>query len=78
MHDAVALEAKGIPTAVIITTEFTLEAQTQRNALGMNGLDWVVIQHPLSTLTEAEIGQRIEEAIPQIIRVWTNGKAKAN
>jgi hypothetical protein len=76
MHDAVALEAKGIPTAVIITTEFTLEAQTQRDALGMSGLDWVVIQHPLSTLTEAEIGQRIDEAVPQIVSVWTTGRAK--
>lgn len=75
MHDAVTLEAKGMPTAVIITTEFALEAQTQRDALGMQGLDWVAIQHPLSTLTEAEIGERIDEAVPQIIRVWTSGKA---
>jgi hypothetical protein len=76
MHDAVTLESKGIPTAVIITTEFALEAQTQRDALGMQELNWVAIQHPLSTLTEAEIGQRIDEAVPQIVSVWTRGKAK--
>ena len=75
MHDAVDLEAKGIPTAVIMTTKFALEAQTQRDALGLKELNWVMIQHPLSTVTETEIGQRIDEAVPQINSIWTNGKA---
>jgi hypothetical protein len=34
MHDTVMLEAKGRPTAVIVTSEFVLEAETQRDALG--------------------------------------------
>jgi len=75
MHDAVTLESKGLPTAVIITSEFTLEAVTQRDALGMTGLDAVVIQHPLSSLTPTEIAERIASAIPQIERVWLSGKA---
>lgn len=70
MHDTVMLEAKGRPTAMIVTTEFALEAETQRDALGMAGLDTVVIAHPLSSLTDEEIGRRIEEALPQIERVW--------
>ena len=74
MHDAVTLESKGLPTAVIITSEFTLEAVTQRDALGMTDLDAVVIQHPLSSLTAVEIGERIASAIPQIERVWLTGK----
>jgi len=75
MHDAVMLEGKGRPTAVIVTTEFVLEAETQRDALGMAGLDAVVITHPLSSLTDEEIGQRVEQALPQIERVWLSGKA---
>ena len=66
MHDAVNLEEKGIPTAVIITTGFVQEAQVQRVALGMEGLEPVVITHPLSTLSEAEIENRAQEAVPQI------------
>ena len=69
MHDAVTLEGRGLPTAVIVTTEFTLEAETQRDALGMAGLHPVVIAHPLSSLTDREIAQRIDEALPQIERV---------
>lgn len=74
MHDAVTLESMGLPTAVIVTSEFTLEAVTQRDALGMSGLEAVVIQHPLSSLTAAEIGERIASAVPQIERAWLTGK----
>jgi hypothetical protein len=77
MHDSVMLEAKGRPTAIVVTTEFVLEAHTQRDALGMVALDPVVINHPLSSLTEDEIAGRIAQALPQIERVWLTGKAAA-
>ena len=76
MHDTVMLESRGRPTAVIVTSEFALEAETQRDALGMTGLDAVVISHPLSSLTDEEIAQRIEQALPQIKRVWLTGHAR--
>ena len=69
MHDAVMLEAGGCPTAVIVTREFVLEAETQRDALGMRGLGPVVIDHPLSSLTDQEIAGRIEQALPKIAGV---------
>lgn len=74
MHDTVELEARGLPTAIIITTEFQLEAQVQRDALGMSALQPVVIEHPLSSLTESEIAQRAAQALPQIQSVWLTGK----
>jgi hypothetical protein len=70
MHDSVMLESAGRPTAVIVTKEFLLEAETQRDALGMTALSPVVIDHPLSSLTDEEIGRRIEQALPQIERAW--------
>ncbi len=77
MHDTVMLESRGRPTAVIVTAEFLLEAETQRNALGMAGLDAVVIDHPLSSLCEEEIARRIEQALPQIERAWLSGKTRS-
>ena len=74
MHDTVMLESAGRPTAVIVTGEFLLEADTQRDALGMTGLSAVVIDHPLSSLTDEEIGRRIEQALPQIEQVWLGNK----
>ncbi len=70
MHDGVRLEALNRPTAVVVTTEFLREAEVQRAALGMDALAPVVIQHPLSTLTEAEIEARAADAAAQAVRVW--------
>ena len=70
MHDGVSLEAHGVPTAVVVTTTFVREAEVQRAALGMDDLAPVVISHPLSTLTDEEINQRVEQAVEQIPKVW--------
>ena len=42
----------------------------QRAALGMPGLAPVVIDHPLSTLSEAEIDARAAQAAGQAERCW--------
>jgi hypothetical protein len=55
---------------VIVTTEFLHEAEVQRDALGMHDLTPVVIQHPLSTLTDAEIDQRVDQAVAQCVELW--------
>ncbi len=70
MHDGVSLEAHGVPTAVVVTTTSVREAEVQCAALGMDDLDPVVISHPLSTLTDEEINQRVEQAVEQIPKVW--------
>jgi hypothetical protein len=73
MHDSVSLEAREIPTAVIVTTEFHHEATVQRAALGMDDLEPVVIQHPLSTLTDTQIAERIADAVVQARQTWLGG-----
>ena len=70
MHDAVSLEELGTPSAVVVTEVFLHEAHVQRAALGMEGLDPVVIAHPLSTLTEAQIEDRAREAAVQARQRW--------
>ena len=60
----------GRPVAVVVTTEFAHEANMQRDALGMPDLAPVVIDHPLSTLSDAEIAQRAEQAAAQAVQIW--------
>jgi len=69
MHDGFSLESLGVPTAVIVTTEFLHEARVQRAALGMQGLVPVVIQHPLSSLSDEEIRGRAAQALAQVVGV---------
>ena len=70
MHDGISLESLGVPTAVIVTSTFLHEARVQRAALGMEGLVPVVIQHPLSSLSDEEIRGRAAQAMQQVIGVW--------
>ena len=69
MHDGISLESLGVPTAVIVTSEFLHEARVQREALGMTGLVPVVIQHPLSSLSDEEIRARAAQALEQVVGV---------
>ena len=73
MHDGIRLEDGRVPAAVIVTTEFVHEAEVQRAALGLESIRPVVIDHPLSTLSDQEIRTRGEQAAPQAVEVWTQG-----
>ncbi|HJS38017.1 MAG TPA: hypothetical protein VJ789_07810 [Burkholderiales bacterium] len=70
MHDGISLEALGVPTAVIVTSTFLHEARMQREALGMAGIVPVVIEHPLSSISDEEIRGRAAQALAQVIGVW--------
>jgi len=66
VHDAVALEARGIPVAAVITEPFAHAfAQTAR-LLAAEELWAVTIPHPLAALDEKEIQARAEQAVEQI------------
>ena len=60
----------GRPVAVVVTTEFRHEAEVQRDALGMPELELVVIEHPLSTLSDAEIDRRADQAAEGAVAAW--------
>lgn len=68
--DAIALERLGIPTAMLVTTEFVHESKMQALALGMDELRPVVIDHPLSALTSDLIERRARQAVPQAEAIW--------
>src|SRR6476661_1138094 len=70
IRDSVALEKLGIPSAAIITAEFVGETKLTRQALGMQGLIPVVIDHPVSSITQAEIESRAAQVALQAPKVW--------
>lgn len=75
VRDSIALEKLGIPSAVIITTEFVRETILTRQALGMRGLEPVVIDHPVSSITAEEVMQRVAQIRVQSERVWKGTQA---
>jgi hypothetical protein len=74
IRDSVALEKLGIPSAAIITTEFERETELTRTAIGMQGLIPVVVDHPVSSITQAEVEARAIQVALQAPRVWLGNK----
>lgn len=70
LRDAIQLETAGIPTAVIVTTEFVKETVLTREALGMIELEPVIISHPVSSITMEEVAQRVIQIVSQAQSVW--------
>lgn len=70
VRDGIALEQRGVASAVIITTEFLRETRLTRAALGMPGLQPVVVDHPISSITEAEMAARVAQVVTQAQQVW--------
>lgn len=60
-----------MPVAAIITAAFVREAEVQRAALGAGAFRPVVIAHPLSTLSDDQIGARAADAAGQIRDILT-------
>jgi len=75
VRDSIALEKLGVASAVIITTEFVRETELTRQALGMKTLEPVVIAHPVSSITQEEVAQRVEQIRTQAKEVWLGTKA---
>ncbi len=70
IRDSVALEDRGIPAAPIITQEFVNETRLTRVAVGMPDLRPVVIDHPVSSITQEEVQQRVAMIKAQAQEVW--------
>jgi hypothetical protein len=70
VRDAVELEKRGIPSVAIITTEFVRETELTRRAIGMQGLLPVVIEHPVSSITQSEVDARAAQVAAQAPKVW--------
>jgi hypothetical protein len=70
IRDSVALEKLGIPSAAIVTTEFERETELTRTAIGMQGLIPIVIDHPVSSITQAEVEVRAAQVALQAPKVW--------
>lgn len=74
IRDSIALERLGVPSAAIITTEFVRETELTRQAVGMKALEPVVITHPVSSITQEEVAQRVAQIKEQAQQVWLGTK----
>jgi hypothetical protein len=58
----VIAERLGLPAAGVMTASFTSAADMMARALGAEGYRYVVIEHPISSASEAALGSRARKA----------------
>jgi len=74
VHDAMALENRGIPTIVICTEPFLNSAYRHSNVFGRKGFQPLGIPHPLGGITPELVSERAAELHQQIIKALTTGE----
>jgi hypothetical protein len=78
VHDAVRLERRGIPTAVVGTEPFIDEALEQARVLGMPDLRIVTVPHPVQLLTHEQVDELADRALAEVVARLTGKPARAS
>ena len=65
MHDGISFEQFGKPAAVICTEPFIPTAQNIARVLGLPDYPFVVVDHPIGSLTHDEVRQRAQHSYEQ-------------
>jgi hypothetical protein len=71
VHDGIELEVRGVPAAVVCTEPFVVTGWAMARARGKEDYRFAVIQHPISSASDAEMRRRVEAALPQIAELLT-------
>jgi hypothetical protein len=67
VHDTVNLEALGVPTVFVASTEFVDAAEAQARALGADPAR-VFVPHPIQDRTDAELHALADGAVDEVVR----------
>jgi len=67
VQDGIALERRGLPTVVVATTEFLTTARISATAAGIPDYPFTIVDHPLGSLTPAQLAQRADVAVEQVL-----------
>ncbi len=70
MHDTVNLEALGVPTVFVASTEFVDAAEEQARALGADPAR-VFVPHPIQDRTDDELRALADGAAADVVRAVT-------
>jgi hypothetical protein len=72
--DAVILEKAGIPAIAIVTDAFYATAREMAELWGVPNFRFVMMPHPLASLTPEEIEQRADELLGKVIALLQEGQ----
>ena len=65
------LDRRGVPAAVICTEAFIPTARAQAAICGNVDYRFAAVPHPIGSLSAAELRDRAQAAVPQVIAIIT-------
>ena len=71
MHDGITFEQLGKRAVVLCTAPFEVTSKNIARMLGIPDYPFVILDHPLGSLTEDEINERAAAAFEQAIGILT-------
>jgi len=69
LADGILLERAGLPAVSICTDPFALTARAMADAYGFPGFEYVSIPHPVASLSEEQIRERVRDMMPAVARI---------
>jgi hypothetical protein len=68
-------EQHGVPSASIITDVFVATGKAMARTWGLSEFRFLVMPHPIANLTDAELDQRAEAIVPEVVQLLLEGQA---
>lgn len=75
MLDGLKLEQRGIPTAAIVTELFVATARAMADRWGVTDYRFLVTEHPIANLTDAELDARADRLVDRVIAFFAPGRS---
>ena len=75
MLDGLKLEGIGIPTAAIVTAPFVATGRAMADSWGVKDYRFLVTEHPIANLTDAELDARADRLVEQVIAFFAAGRS---
>jgi hypothetical protein len=63
------IEQRGTPAAVICTDQFISSARMTAQTFGMAGFPFAKILHPIGRVSDEELAERADVALPQVLAI---------
>ena len=74
MLDSIVFEQQGIPSASIITEVFKVTGKAMATTWGLPDFKFLMMPHPIANLTPAQLDQRAEAILPEVVRLLLEGQ----
>jgi hypothetical protein len=72
--DGILMEKNAVPAASIVTDVFQRTARAMAEQWGVPTYKFLMMQHPIANLTEAELDQRAREMTPDVVKLILQGQ----